>query len=150
MIFGSGRVAFLEFLRNLSPQIMLLTIALVLSTRLDLTHFVWTSQGLKNGIPFTATLIVFLGALTANATLFFEKAATSSRQMKKVEKLVRKKFRGRKFALIRALLWAAVKYNRSSLLQAYAAIFVVYIGLTSIFFSAIPAVASALRILQIR
>jgi hypothetical protein len=69
MSLGSLRPAFLEFLRNLSPQIMLLTIGIVLGSRLDLTHFVWTWQGVKNALPFAFTELMFAGALTANTTI---------------------------------------------------------------------------------
>jgi hypothetical protein len=39
MIFSYARGPFLEFLRNLTPQIMLFSIAIVMSTKLDTNKF---------------------------------------------------------------------------------------------------------------
>jgi hypothetical protein len=67
-----------------------------------------------------------------------------------VFRLIRKRFQGKPLPLLRALFWASFKYDRSSLLQGVIAIFVVEIGLTAMFLSAIPAVASVLRTLQLK
>jgi hypothetical protein len=56
----------LEFLRNLTPQILLLSVAFVLGSKLDITKFQFTLQGVKNAWPFVSVLLVLFVAFFAN------------------------------------------------------------------------------------
>lgn len=78
MFFGNQRAAFLEFLRNLTPQVLFLTVALITGSQLDLGHFQFDGQGIKNAVPYLLSIAVFMAALVANTTLFIEKAVSSS------------------------------------------------------------------------
>ncbi|MBC3953644.1 MULTISPECIES: hypothetical protein [Pseudomonas] len=86
MFFGENRKAFLEFLRNLTPQALFLTLAFVFGSKLDLSlspgAFDPTFEGIKRTIPFLFSLLVFIGACLANMSLFIESAVSSPAELK--------------------------------------------------------------------
>lgn len=67
-----ARGAYLNFLRNLTPQIFLLSLALILGRKLDFSRFD------INNVPLTFAFFIFLGlfllSFIANASLFYEEA----------------------------------------------------------------------------
>lgn len=83
MFFGEARKALLEFLRNLTPQILFMTLAIILGAKLDLSHFDLSLNGIKNAGPFVMCIIVFMGAAMANTTLFIDSAITSNESLDK-------------------------------------------------------------------
>lgn len=74
MFFGLGRKPLLDFLRNLTPQIIMLTIALVAGSKLDLGKFDLSLAGLKRTLPFAMCLLVFFISLIANLSTFLEES----------------------------------------------------------------------------
>ena len=70
-LLNGGREPYLEFLRNLTPQIVLFTLVLILWVKLDFTRI-----DLNNAQP-TITFFVLLGsfalAFYANSTVFYKK-----------------------------------------------------------------------------
>lgn len=66
------RRAFLEFLRNLTPQILFLTVALVIGTEVNLHDFQPNVAGIKNVVSYFLCLAVLLAAYYANTTSFFD------------------------------------------------------------------------------
>lgn len=72
MFFGDGRKPLLDFLRNLTPQIVMLAIAIVASSKLDLNKFDLTIDGLQRTLPFAMCLFVFFASLMANFSTFLE------------------------------------------------------------------------------
>lgn len=69
-ILGEGRGPFLEFLRNLTPQVLLLAFALSVWVRLDFTTFDlsnWTTT-----LAFYVCAITFVLAVIANMNQFLE------------------------------------------------------------------------------
>lgn len=70
-LLNDGRAHYLEFLRNLTPQIILFSVTLLLMVKLDFTRF-----DFNNKLP-TALFLFLLGAFAlafyANATLFYER-----------------------------------------------------------------------------
>lgn len=75
MIFTTAKGAFLEFLRNLTPQVLLLSIALVYATNLDLNRFDFSN--FKGTLPFILVMAVFLSAAVANMLNFVENSIVS-------------------------------------------------------------------------
>lgn len=69
-ILGKGRPLFLEFLRNLTPQILLLAFGLTLWVRLDFHHFDFRNW--FNTVVFYACALTFLLAISANIIQFIE------------------------------------------------------------------------------
>lgn len=70
-LLNDGRTHYLEFLRNLTPQIILFSVILLLGMKLDFTRFDF------NNMLSTALFFSLLGAFAlafyANATLFYER-----------------------------------------------------------------------------
>lgn len=75
MIFSYARAPFLEFLRNLTPQVMLFSIAIVLGSKLDLSIFDFGNTW--NTIPFLVVMATFFAAAIANMFMFMEGACRS-------------------------------------------------------------------------
>jgi hypothetical protein len=75
MIFGYARGPFLEFLRNLTPQILLFSIAIIMGTKLDLMKFdlsnTWSTM------LFITFMGTFFAAAIANMFMFIEGACRS-------------------------------------------------------------------------
>lgn len=69
-LLNGGRKHFLEFLRNLTPQVILLSIAMLLGARLDFSRFDINNIGMT--FLFFAMLFSFLLAFYANSTLLYE------------------------------------------------------------------------------
>lgn len=69
-ILGKGRVAFLEFLRNLTPQVLLLVASLSMWVRLDFTQFDLSNW--PSTLIFYACLLTLVLAVIANMVQFIE------------------------------------------------------------------------------
>jgi hypothetical protein len=67
-ILKEGRKSFLEFLRNLTPQVMIFTIVLLVSAKLDLQKF--DHSNLKQSSIFFLLLAIWLCAVIANTKEF--------------------------------------------------------------------------------
>ncbi|MGJ7531258.1 hypothetical protein [Variovorax sp. GB1P17] len=77
-ILKDGRAAFLEFLRNLSPQVLLLTIAAISSHRLTFTCcYVSNIKATLLAICFYA---VWGAAVWANATMFIKNSLVPAKK----------------------------------------------------------------------
>lgn len=72
MFFGLGRKPLLDFLRNLTPQILMLTVALVAGSKLNFNKFDLSIYGVMRTLPFAACLFVFVAALCANFSTLIE------------------------------------------------------------------------------
>lgn len=70
-LLNGGRAHYLEFLRNLTPQIILFSITLLIGARLDFSRF-----DIGNWLPTTLFFFLFGSfalAFYANSTLFYER-----------------------------------------------------------------------------
>ena len=70
MIFGYMRTSFLDYLRNLTPQILLFSTAVFMGTRLDFNK-IDLSNWLMS-LVFLSALVLFIASLLANAYVFTE------------------------------------------------------------------------------
>ncbi|WP_138947817.1 hypothetical protein [Pseudomonas syringae] len=77
MFFGKGRKPLLDFLRNLTPKIILLGFALMLSSKLNIDKFDISIAGIKRTLPFAIFLFIFCAAFMANFTTFVEDSLES-------------------------------------------------------------------------
>ena len=75
MIFSYARGPFLEFLRNLTPQILLFSIAIIMGSKLDLTKF--DLGNTWNTLPFIFVMGTFFAAAVANMFMFIEGSCRS-------------------------------------------------------------------------
>jgi hypothetical protein len=116
MFTGNNRKAFLEFLRNLTPQILFLTMALILGTRIDLSKFEFSFAGAINFFPFGMCMVIFFGSFIANITLFLDSAITSTENLdKQVEMIANQKINSLKKSWL--LIKAAWKFNKPVFLK---------------------------------
>lgn len=144
MFIGEGRKAFLEFLRNLTPQILFLTISLISGSKLDLTQFDFSGSGLWNAFPFAMCLIVFFGAAIANIGLFIENAITSNPALDgELEEIKSKAVIAWKRTWL--CLCAAWKHNKPAFVEIILALAICEIAFVVVFIVAIQgAIASPL------
>ena len=144
MFTGEGRKAFLEFLRNLTPQVLFLTIALISGSKLDLTKFDFSGSGFWNAFPFAMCLMVFFGAAIANIGLFIENAVTSNPALdREVEEIKSTTISAWKRTWL--CLCAAWKHNKPAFVQIILALAICEIAFVVVFVIAIQgAIASPL------
>lgn len=125
-ILFSGRPAFLEFLRNLTPQVLLLTMALILSSRLDLTQIDLSNT--PTTIAFFACICTFLLATVANSINFLENTISSLDWLNgRAIKIYRRhnSAKGRSLLLARSIMRKKWTFG----LEMFVAIAVVQVGL---------------------
>jgi hypothetical protein len=136
MFTNEGRKAFLEFLRNLTPQILFLTLSLIWWTKIDLTTADFNMAGFAKVLPFAMCLLVFLAAMIANMGLFIDSAITSTPALDvQVETINSKKMRA--WERTGRLLFAAWKHNKPAFFQVILVLAICEISLTVVFIAAI-------------
>lgn len=144
MFFGEGRRALLEFLRNLTPQILFMTLAIVLGAKLDMSHFDFSPNGIKNAGPFVMCVIVFMGAAMANTTLFIDSAITSNESLDKAANEI-KEMQLKALPRTWHLACAAWKLNKPAFAQLALALIITEAAIVAVFLLAIQgALASPL------
>lgn len=136
MFTGEGRDAFLNFLRNLTPQIAFLTLALISGTRLDTTRLQLDMDGFRNALPLLMSLFVFFGATIANISAFVDAMITSSSAMDDASAVIKNKFpAGGKRTW--KLVVAAWKHNKPTLFRLILAGVVAESALVTVFMLAL-------------
>ena len=68
--------AFLAFLRNLTPQILLLSVAIIESLELDINKFDFSN--ILNTLPFILVMVIFFAAVIANILTFIKDSCKST------------------------------------------------------------------------
>lgn len=84
-LFNDGRAAFLEFLRNLTPQAVILSLAIVSGMRLDFTRIDFTNTG--RTLIFWLLIAIWAAAAWANTSLFIEKSLVSVKPISRASRL---------------------------------------------------------------
>lgn len=74
--FNEGRRPLLDFLRNITPQTLVIALTIVMGNRLDFT--VWDWSNLQATVFFYALAITALLAFAANLTLFIDASVTEA------------------------------------------------------------------------
>ena len=146
MFLGNGRAAFLEFLRNLTPQIIFLTLSLLAAIKIDFQKPQLDWQGFLNVLPFVSCAAIFLGALVANSTRFLETAVSSNDQLDIEILRIRAKELDTFNAFI-ALVGAAWRFNRRAFAEIVLVLFLTYVGLYAASSMATQSALAALRAL---
>ena len=141
-ILGKGKKPFLEFLRNLTPQILLLTIALLVGVKIDFTSF-----DFDNTIPtatFYIVLGVFLMSFYANSALLIESCLESIKWLPRFElELKVKGVKGFQWVFaVCAQLW---KRQKLFVIELTISILVVQVGMVAVLFSAITGSSSIFK-----
>jgi hypothetical protein len=137
MFTGDQREAFLAFLRNLTPQIAFLTLALISASRLDGTLQV-DGEGIRNALPMLMSLFVFFGATIANISGFIDAAATSTPEMQEASKAIKDEFPAGVLRS-RRLLKAAWQHNKPAIFNLILVMIIAEAALTLVFILAVQA-----------
>lgn len=109
-----GRKDFLEFLRNLTPQVMIFSLVVISGVQLDFSTIDFSRTGLT--IIFWILVLLFLTAFWANTSLFIDRAVESRPSVKRAFGLLSRKVRS--FRLLRAKIVYAWRKNRIIFLEA--------------------------------
>jgi hypothetical protein len=110
MFFGKGRKPLLDFLRNLTPQIVMLAIALVASSKLEFYTLDLSFEGVRRTLPFAMCMFVFFASLIANLTTFFEESLSEFKTHKTVSTNTAEQAKGiRRFRALLADAWSTHK-----------------------------------------
>lgn len=139
MIFTTAKGPFLEFLRNLTPQILLFSIAIVLATKLDLNR--WDLNNKLNTVPFILVLIVFFSAAIANLLMFFENSCRSLDWLdKESRELLSKGIK--RWAYVKIISRRILEDGKMFFLELLIAMLVVQVGLAVVFVGSIQAASN--------
>lgn len=144
MFLGVYRSAFLEYLRNLTPQILFLTTALVAFAPLDMTRVRPDWEGLKNLFGAALCSVVFVGAFVASISKFLDDVVRSTAALDIEIKRLQRRHESRA-QLLRAVLKAAWALNRSAFIQMAIAAIVVQASGIAITMMAAKTAISVLR-----
>lgn len=147
MFFGETRGAFLEFLRNLTPQIVLLTASLILGYEIDFTSPSITWSGLGNVFPFAICVLMLVAAFIANVTQFIDKAISSNESLNiEIQRIRASDARG--ILRIRRLLGAAWIHKPRLFLEITIALLVAQGAFGVISLMALQGTLAALRAMR--
>lgn len=138
MIFSYARDPFLEFLRNLTPQILLFSIAIIMGSKLDLNKF--DPYNIWNTLPFVFIMATFLAAAIANMFKFMEGSCRSISDIDEESKRLHKEgIKGMKHLLhLGAMLF---KKSRLLFFEVAVAMLVIQVGFLAVFIASIQAAA---------
>lgn len=80
MFLKATRKPFLDFLRNLGPQVLALAFAVICVQDIDLHRLDLSWPGVKRTMPFLISMFVFGASLLANASLFLDECLEATRE----------------------------------------------------------------------
>lgn len=136
MVFSYARGPFLEFLRNLTPQILLFSIAIVMSTKLDLSRFDFSNTW--NTLPFILVMATFFAAVMANMFMFIEGSCRSISDIDEESKRLHAEgVKGP--AHLKKLGAMLFKKNKKLFFEMLVALFIVQVGFLAVFITSIQA-----------
>ena len=136
MIFSYARGPFLEFLRNLTPQILLLSIAIIMGTKLDFTKFDLSNTW--NTMPFILVVGTFFAAAIANMSMFIEGSCRSIEEIDEQSKRLHSEgVKG--LAHLKKLGTLLFKKSKVLFFEVVVALLIVQVGFLAVFISSIQA-----------
>lgn len=146
IFFGSFREPLLIFLRNLTPQVILWTAAVVSSAKLDLHKF--DPSNFWNSLPFIIICLTLLVAMVANISIFIEGACTSIQELEESAKELIEQ-NGRGFSYLWSLIALTFKCHKVLFIQVCLVFIVVMVGFVVVMISAVPAISTIYNTLQL-
>jgi len=144
-IFKDGRAPFLEFLRNLTPQAVVLSFALIAGHRLQLSCC--DPGNVKLTLLWVCFSLIWFVSVWANSSLFIEKYLVS---VKRIDDEAKRLSNGgvKGFRNLRALLTFAWRHERLIFLEAVFVFAVVEFGLVVVSLSGISSATAILKVLH--
>lgn len=142
IIFNEGRKPFLDFLRNLTPQVILASSAILLGVRLDFER--WDLSNFGNTIAFYACIAFFGVASYASMTLYMEETFRSLQRYERVARVVGRRDKRvlRALAITARVVW---RHDKSVIIEVCIAFIAVYTGFVIVGLAALNAARAALR-----
>ena len=141
-LLKNGRAAFLDYLRNLTPQALLFTMAVLASNRLELTCCYWENAG--QTALFLFFMLIGFAAVWANASVFIENYLISLNPIDlESKRLISEGVKG--FAHFKALSAYAWREHRSFFWEVIVVAAIVEAGVVVPLFFAIGNSAALLR-----
>lgn len=130
-LLNGGRAHYLEFLRNLTPQVVLASLALLQAVKLNFTRFDIGNSGPT--FAFWMLLASALIAAYANTTLFYERCFSALRKWKRktTARLEARGLRGWRYFL--AVLCAIYKRKFLEVLELTFAFALIQVALAIVF-----------------
>jgi hypothetical protein len=141
-ILGLGRAAFLEFLRNLTPMVLMASIALLTWAQLDFRR-VDLSNWLLTMAFYVCALTAAL-SLCANTSAFLDNAFVPPLGLERAGRRLKRRGHS-KVTLFRAMVTLTWRVKPAVFLEGVMALLVVYASLFVGVLSAISAATTALR-----
>jgi hypothetical protein len=137
--------ALLEYLRNLTPQILLLALSLVAWIRVDTNKSDYSWNGIQTVLTPALLFGVFLIAFFSNTLQLIERAVSASEAVDiEVTRLARRDIPlHKKFFGLIPVIW---RHDRMFAVRATIAIVVVLVGSVTLFAAAVPQAVGLLRI----
>jgi len=141
-IFKNGRAAYLEFLRNLTPQAVILSAALISGRNLEATCCY--PENFKQTMIFLCFFSMWIAAVWANSSIFIEKYLVSVEKLNRVARTLRKLgFSGlNNMKRVAVYSW---RNERMIFIEALIVFAVVEFGLVGVVFSAISTATAILK-----
>ncbi len=133
MFFNHARGPFLEFLRNLTPQSLLLSIAFIMGSKFDFARFDFGNT--VGMLPLILVIVTFLVAAIANIFMFIEGSCRSISDIDSELKPLHLK--GVEWQ--REALHLLFKKKKSLFYEVLGAVLVVQVGYCVVFYSSIQA-----------
>ena len=78
MFLGENRKAFLDHLRNMTPQIIFLTVFVLSLEKINMSESIWGDRNFSLLVVAITNLALFLGSMVASISLFFESMLPST------------------------------------------------------------------------
>ena len=141
-VFKGGRTAFLEFLRNLTPQVLLLSMAVIAGNRLELSCCYL--ENWKQTAIFLCFSAVGIAAVWANSSLFVENYLISTKRIDRASRrFLRSGVTGwRHFKVLGKYAW---RKQRGFFVEAIVVSIIVEFALVAVIWSALGSGAALLR-----
>lgn len=144
-IFKDGRAPFLEFLRNLTPQSIIFSFALVAGNKLQPTCCY--PENWKQTVIFSCYLSIWFLATWANSSLFIEKYLATATNIDKASRLLKRLGVSGCSHLI-ALLKFSWRTERLIFIESILVFIVVEFGLVTVVLTAVSSASAFMKLLH--
>jgi hypothetical protein len=144
MASASPVAAYLEFVRNLTPQIVFGTCYMLLRVRIDMSTVQLDWEGIKNAVAIWSCFLLFSGAVLANMKRLMDSITTANEPLE-IELM---RIRSRELPIVRAifeLLRASWRLNKRGYMQFVLVVAVSYAGMYVVIEMATQGALAAVR-----
>jgi hypothetical protein len=141
MFFGKNRTAYLEFLRNLTPQIIFLTATLFFGEKINPDSIQLNWSGIKPLLPCLVCAFVFYSSLIANYTLFLDNVINTNSLLEAEKNKINARYLN-KLRTIFELLKASWKLNKQAFLNGLLVFIIILSAQLAVSFMAVKSISS--------